>query len=129
VFAYFRRQFRPAIRDGAPQVDATAGAVVLVAGLDVGGTRPQTETAVDAVHEGLVIDVAAQPLPGGLVDDRGGSAAGRRRGHCRGCFWGERKKKGQSRSKSRVMSLACLSDSGSRSVSSLAGLPWSTRSI
>ena len=53
-------QFGSAVGDGPPQIDAAARTVVLVAGFDVGWTRTQTQTAVNAVHEQLVVDVAPE---------------------------------------------------------------------
>jgi hypothetical protein len=52
----------PLINDCAHEVDATAGAVVFVAGFDIGGAGRGAESAVDAVKEAFVGD--------GLTDDR-----------------------------------------------------------
>src|SRR5699024_8708745 len=50
-------QLDGAIHDGSHQVDASARAVGLVAGLDVGGTRTRTEAAVDAVEDQFVVEL------------------------------------------------------------------------
>ena len=61
--AHFRRQLGPAVGHGAPEIDAAARAVVLVAGFDVGRARRQAEAAVDAVHEKFIVDGHAARFP------------------------------------------------------------------
>ena len=67
MLADLRAQLGPAIGDGPPEINAAARAVVLVARLEIGGARRQAQTAMDAVHEQLVVDVTAQ-LESGVVD-------------------------------------------------------------
>src|SRR5262249_58506633 len=54
VFAPLGGQLGAAVGARPPQVDAAAGAVVLVAGLDVGRAGGQAQTAVDGGAERLV---------------------------------------------------------------------------
>ena len=51
-----RRELEPAVGHGPHQVNASARAVVLVAGFEVGRTRRRAEAAVDAVQEAVVVD-------------------------------------------------------------------------
>src|SRR5262249_51975450 len=81
VVADVRAQPEPAVGHGAHQVDPTAGAVVLVAGLDVGRAARGAEAAVDAVRIERVVEPERElfQVDGGGLGAGGGFGAVRRR--------------------------------------------------
>jgi hypothetical protein len=57
--ADLRAQFEAAIAHGPHEINASAGAVVFVAGFDVRGAGSSAKAAVDATQEQFIADIGA----------------------------------------------------------------------
>ena len=53
-------QLQPTVDDGSHQVNAAAGTIVFVAGLQIGGACRRAQPAVNAVEEEIVVDIPAR---------------------------------------------------------------------